>query len=419
MIFFYLLILIMPLSTNPFWTAQIGDFTLFKYLGAICVVYAMFHLSVRRRIPDYFQTWQTRLYLFFYAVVTISYFTASRKSAFEVSPFLSYTSFLILLLITGSIVDSIPRLRGSLLAAVASAAYSSLYVIREWQKYHDVYKNFRPGYTVGDSNYYAVSALLSLPLAYYLGFAKRPQVEKIFCLGCLMVTLLGLTVSASRGGFLGLIASFLFVIWRSRQRVRNLLVVILLVVPMALVSPISPLRRLMDPNHSDTEAEDNRTIVWKAGLHMIEAHPLVGVGLGNFKSAVISYEEPGEKKTFIAHNVYIEIAAEMGLPALLVFFAIIICTFQTLERVRRRTIRGGSSFLYQAAIGVQAGLIGYVVSSFFSSEEYQKLFWLMISISTCMPALVKSARQQPAEDSLDLHAPDQLEPPATPSPQLV
>jgi len=44
---------------------------------------------------------------------------------------------------------------------------------------------------------------------------------------------------------------------------------------------------------SDDEAADSRLIVWRAGMDMVKTHPLFGVGVGNFKPLIESYEQGG------------------------------------------------------------------------------------------------------------------------------
>lgn len=395
MIFFYLLISVMPLTLHPLWGRVVGDLTVFKYLGAVCLLYAVFHLGGRRTFPEYFSTWQARFFVIFYVMATVSYFSRSLRFAVEFSPFVRYTSFLLLFFITLAVVDSVKRLRSVLLVAIGSVAFASLYVIREWQKGSAVYgSGYRPGWVVGDPNYFTVSALPFLTIAFYLMLERRSRVERLFCLGCLVVTLVGVTLGASRGGFLGLVAAFLFVVWHSRQRLRNLALASVLVLPLSLASPASPVQRLLHPTHSDKEAEESRTMVWESGLRMIRAHPIMGIGLGNFKPLVKQYEEPGETQQLYAHSAYVELAAEMGLPALLVFLAILYFSYRTLERVLQRA--SGPPLLHQAALGIQAGLVGCAVALFFVSGQYEKLFWLMVFLSMCLSALGRLAK--PKED---------------------
>jgi O-antigen ligase len=387
MILFYFLVGIMPLSQHHIWGRMLGEFTVFKYIGAACILYAVLHLIVRRTIPPYFRTWQARLLVVFYLIAAASYFTKSLSTSFEFSPFLSYSSFLLLFLVTVTVVDSLRRLRWVMLVAVGSVAFASLYMVREWQKYHTVYQDFRPGWVVGDPNYFTVSALLALPIAFYMMLGSKRPWERVFCTGCLLVTLVAVTLGASRGGFLGLVVAFLFVVWHSRERLRNLVLVSALVLPLSLISTASPLGRLLHPSHGDKEAQESRTTVWLAGLHMIESHPMTGVGLGNFKPLVAEYEQGETVVDHIAHNSYIEVAAEMGLPALLVFLGILYFSYRTLGRVGAS--RSAPPFVSQAALGLQAGLLGSAIAIFFVSGQYQKLLWLTVFLSMCMPGLVQ------------------------------
>jgi len=163
-----------------------------------------------------------------------------------------------------------------------------------------------------------------------------------------------------------------------------------LVLPLSLLLPVSPLGRLLHPSQSDQGAEDSRTVVWQAGLRMMAANPIAGVGLGNFKALVRGYEQKDEKVDNIAHNAYVEIGAEMGLPALFAFLGILFFSYRTLGRVRVRAFRTKQAFVWQTALGLQAGLLGAAVAIFFVSGQYQKLLWLAIFLSMCLPEVVRS-----------------------------
>ena len=79
----------------------------------------------------------------------------------------------------------------------------------------------------------------------------------------------------------------------------------------------------------------------------------------------------------------------MGLPALFVFLGILISSYLTLGRVRARAFRAKQPFVWQTALGLQAGLLGSAVAIFFVSGQYQKLLWLAIFLSMCMPAIAR------------------------------
>ncbi len=59
-----------------------------------------------------------------------------------------------------------------------------------------------------------------------------------------------------------------------------------------------------------------RIAIWKASLESIKKHPLFGVGIGNFP-VVLNQKLELAKAGSSAHNIYLHIAAEIGIPALI------------------------------------------------------------------------------------------------------
>ena len=374
------------------WTYFIGGLTLVKYLGIACLLAALVHVVVRRTIPRYFRTAQSKSFLLLFLLATVSYFTKSLRFSFEISPWTSYISYVLLLFIAISMVDSLARLRWTALATLGSVTLASAYVIRFWQKYGDP----RPGGTTGDANYYTISALLGVPLGLYLISERRPRWTPLYCLGCLAITLMGIVLASSRGGFFGLMAGALFVVWHSQRRGRNLVLAAVLLLPALLAFPISPLRRMLHPGTAEVLSTHAHLAAWQAGVRMIATHPILGVGLGNFKSLMLGYlpKDVSMPEPSIAHNTYIEFAAELGLPGLLLFLAILYFSYRSMGRVATRFKESDPTLLGRVALGIQAALVAYAVSACFLSAQYEKIFWLIVFLSACVSTLAKNEEGQ-------------------------
>ncbi len=377
MIFFYFLVTQMPLDQDPTWGKFLVVASAIKFLGVLCLFYAILHISTRRSQPNYLATIQARLFLVFLSLSSFSYWLMGPRFSIRNSPFISYLSFGFLFFVVLSVVDTLPRLRWTLLAAVASMGWASLIVLREWMKN----PNFRPGSIAGDANYFAVDACLVLPLMFLLVWRSRVLWERVFALGCLVATIAATILGASRGGLVALIASFIWLVWHSPSRLRNSVVIIILIVPPLFYFPHSPLRRWLHPTWGDMNGEKDRPIAWRAGLRMVEHHPLMGIGLGEYKPQMDAYAEPGVGFSSIAHNTYLEVAAETGIPNFVVFMAMLLFTYTSFGRVRRRAADSGPPFLYLAATGMQAGFVGLLVGDLFLSAGYLKLFWLWVFLS--------------------------------------
>src|SRR5688572_13131332 len=169
MTFYYGLITVMPLIKHPLWAMVVGDLTMIKYLGACTLVAALVYLGARPTPLRMFDTPQALGFVCFAAWGIIAFLTMGPPYPFEMSALMSCISFLLLFFVTHVLVDSFGRLKMSLLVAVGSVAFASLYILREWQNMSGLYgAGYRPGWVTGDPNYYSVSALLCLPLAFYL-----------------------------------------------------------------------------------------------------------------------------------------------------------------------------------------------------------------------------------------------------------
>ncbi len=84
---------------------------------------------------------------------------------------------------------------------------------------------------------------------------------------------------------------------------------------------------------------------------------------------MIQYADPGVGFSSIAHNSYLEVAAETGLPNFLIFLAMLFFTYRSLNRVRRRASDSGPPLVYLAATGIQAGFFGFSLGAFFLSSS--------------------------------------------------
>jgi len=411
MLFFYWMIGIMPLDQHPFWGREIiGSLTIVKALGIICLLIAVTKMMSARSSPSFFQTPQSRWYVAFLILQCSSYFVQLGHLESGMMAYSHVFSIAALFVAAMTLIDTPVRFNHTLLVAMAAAGFASLYTIRQQQKYGDLY-GFRPGGMMGDANEYALIVGLWMPLAFMWVLSKRPMWERVLCCACLAATLFGTTYSASRGGFLGLTIAFLYLIFRSQNRIRNLIIVASLFVPLLVYSSSSVVTRFKNPSYGDQLAEEARRVTWKAGLRMMKAHPLVGVGLHNFKPLVLGYELPGERVISLAHNTYIELGAELGVIAIPIFVGMFLAAFFSLERVRKQAEFLKSAHLGSVALGLQAGIVSYLISAFFVSAWWQKMLWMHLITTLLLQQFtavrVRAKRRQlalqdmPLEDRID------------------
>jgi len=110
------------------------------------------------------------------------------------------------------------------------------------------------------------------------------------------------------------------------------------------------LARLEDP----TKKDSGRINLYKKAVRMIQTHPLVGEGIGSFYRSSVSYsqaDDPNAGTPDFAHNVFLQVAAEEGLPVAALFCSVLSCTFYS----------GILAYLKQRASGAKYSGSGLVV----------------------------------------------------------
>ncbi len=404
MIAFYLLVAIMPFVRHSLWNeTKFAGLTLNKYLGILCLVIGLANYLRRHRPVRLFKTTQSRLFLLFGLVTMASFSIAGPPVDVEVSPTSTWVSLLLLFFVASALIGSTNRLRYTLLALVGGVAYASLHTIKEWIN-GGMMAGDRPGWVTGDPNYFALSALLCLPLGLLLAQELEGRAERAFCWLALGVTLFAFTIAGSRGAFFGLIASFLMLIWHSSHRRRYLVIGTVLLAVLLVVAPTSPVSRLLNPNYADQESTDVRTALQWAGLAMFEDHAWTGIGVGNYKFLVKQYGPRDEELVNVAHNTYLEVAAELGIVGIGLFSAIFVTSLASLRRVGRdaRSLGPKGKLLSLTARGLEAGLIGGTLTIVFLSALHVRILWFVIILSMCLPRLIAQLKARPSPPAVSI-----------------
>jgi O-antigen ligase len=385
MILYYILIVMSPMPNHPVFEMSFAGLSIVKWLGLTCCGYAIVRLMQRKRMPALFKPWEFRSFVLLFALATVSFFALSRPEGLSFSPMAMYFNYLLLFVTTIAVVNNFERLRYSLLAAIAGAAIASLYVIREFQASN----NMRPGYIAGDSNYFATCTVLVIPIAVYFSMMKGPQWQRWLCIMSLLLMVVAFTLASSRGGLMGLIVAMGYMIVRSGRSRKLAIALTALVLPLLLLAPSSPLARMLHPSYGDYLGSQIRHDFWIVGLDMIRKHWVTGIGLGNFTAYSYTITQGVEGRHGMACNTFLEVAAELGIPGLIAYCAVLIGSFASAGKLRAEGNRRKDAFLHYAGQAMQAGLLGFAAAAVFVSAEYQKPFWMMVALTATVPTLLR------------------------------
>jgi O-antigen ligase len=236
--------------------------------------------------------------------------------------FWTFVQLFLALWMIWELAPSRQRLLGLLTAYVVGAYVAAIDTILLYRREAAVLRRFAAG--EADPNDLAMTLALGLPMAWYLATTHRDGLMRWVCRGYLLVGIVAIGLTGSRGGLVATMVALLIVPLTmtrlSPSRLAAAVAILSLAGALAVAYvPDTIVARLAT---TTTEVEDvrfgGRYKIWVAGLHAFAHKPVMGYGTSGFISAITP--ELG-RMSLVAHNSYLSVLVEEGLVGLLLFLA--------------------------------------------------------------------------------------------------
>jgi probable O-glycosylation ligase (exosortase A-associated) len=265
-----------------------------------------------------------------------------------------------------------------------------------------------PGGMLSDNNDFALALCMGIPLLLQLGLAEtRPLLRRVM-LGIIPLMVMTIVATHSRGAFLAMAMTAILLVWRSRNRVAGFAVLVLILGAGALAAPKSYTERLSTiGSYEQDSSAVGRLEAWKVAGHMIASRPFLGVGFAKFQQNYRSYDThamadddgtTGAPGTRVAHNSYLQIWAECGTPAFLLYLGLIALSFFDLWKVRREAeLRYHASWILSYTTMFEASMLAFVVGSFFLNRAQFDLFYHFVAIIIVFGRVAREAMADPVQ----------------------
>lgn len=268
-----------------------------------------------------------------------------------------------------------------------------------------------------DANGLGLVLSTGLPLCLVL-FQNSAKLGKITSGLILLGIGVSLARSGSRGGFLGLLAVglMLLIVIRGVSIPKRVGFVGVVAAGLFLAAPPgywSQMESLTEPTEDyNWTSPYGRKAVAERGLGYMLNHPVTGVGVGNFPRAEgllaeVSQERKAAGQGYrwtAAHNTYIQVGAELGIPGLLLYCVLLIGGALGLYRLRKRLPRGWRSaggtpgLLYDLALYLPVSYVGFAVTATFLSFAYHSIFYFLTIFAVGTYLGVRQVAQHHAAD---------------------
>jgi O-antigen ligase len=233
-----------------------------------------------------------------------------------------------------------------------------------------------------NSNDLAMHLVTMIPLAVCMGIMGRNPLKKLIYFGIAALMVAGVTVTFSRGGFIGMVAMAFVLVRRLGKKNRGMTMAatvfaVILFIGMAPGAFTSRVSTIFNSAADLTGSSSQRTEVLKHSFWVSLRYPLFGVGIGNYK-----HKSPRNLET---HNAYTQVSAELGIAAFVFYLMFLVHAVRRVRLIERETDTSRDQrTLHYLAIGLQASLIGFMFSSFFGAVAYQWYVYYLVGYAVCL-----------------------------------
>lgn len=233
-------------------------------------------------------------------------------------------------------------------------------------------------------NFFAVTACTLI--AFTIGYRQRLSSRlRVLFVAASFLSAVATFLSFSRGPIAALAGTIVLLVIVLGRRYWRVSVVVLFVtaVGIALLPGIGERFAGELGREWKGEYEGSRMFIWRNSVKVIEERPLVGVGMGNFKTHYERYLRPdieSSRKLTHAHNDVLNVSAIAGIPGALAFVAMWLAIIWFFWRGYRATRDGGDgeAAWYLAALAGSVCFFGTsLVEATWVDEEVRQLLMVV------------------------------------------
>jgi probable O-glycosylation ligase (exosortase A-associated) len=249
---------------------------------------------------------------------------------------------------------------------------------------------------IGDNNSIALAALLIVPPLYYLTRYSALRQMRVGFMVALVVSLICVVGTFSRGGFIGLLVLFAFFIINSRQKLPAIGLAVIAAAAMWFFASSDWMTRIDTiKDVSDNGSFMGRVIAWKistliaidsplfgGGFHAVQRYPVWNQYISSIDGlfSFIRTPEP-DGIPHAAHSIYFEVLGDLGFAGLILFLLVLAVALYNCHSVARTAKRHPElAWAGDLARMLQISLIVYMVSGAALSMAYFEGFWIIVAL---------------------------------------
>jgi probable O-glycosylation ligase (exosortase A-associated) len=338
------------------------------------------------------------LIVFFLVIILSSSFAYSPETSF--SGLSLFVSWMVVYFLIINIVNTERKFLIFFLSFLLYNFKMSQHGFISWAQHGFEFRNWgvtgAPGW-FQNSGEFGIELCIFLPLSIYFIHSLRSHWSRLklaFFALLPFTAIASVIATSSRGAMIGATAALLWMVLKSKAKLTAMVLIGIVLAGAYSYLPPKSYERLQASGTDNTSVA--RLTRWKAGLEIMEQFPVLGIGYHNWAKYYGNVYAPTDDASLLVHNIFIEAGSELGYSGLSVYLLMILYTFVNNRRTRQLALLTDNKFIYYTAHGLDAALIGFMVSGFFVTVLYYPYFWINMSFTV---ALNNVANRQHADST--------------------
>ncbi len=254
--------------------------------------------------------------------------------------------------------------------------------------------------TFGNPNIYAVYLLITVILSVAFMLSKVNASERVYYGFAAILNTGALVMTWTRGAWIALIISAAAALIVKSIKAPKLLLIPLVLLPMIpFVIPQSIRERLLSAVNLSDSSIQSRLSIWRSSLAMLKERLFIGVGIGEsaFRDEFAKYAEDGVTAPH-SHNLFLEIACEAGIFALLAFVLLLLIRLRhRATYARYADVSATGAVSAASAVALTALLVFGMTDHIWYSSVTCALFWVIFGMGS---ALLRISRKSYEEEAM-------------------
>lgn len=257
-----------------------------------------------------------------------------------------------------------------------------------------------PASFIADNNALALALCMTLPLMRYLQLHSSRKVVRLGLTAGMLLTGVAVLGTYSRGGLIALLVVSGALFLKSRGRVAVIFIVIVLGFTAYQFMPPEWAQRMGTlQDATQTSSGETRIQSYKFAANVALHRPLLGGGFLVDRSYAMwaQYGPEGATRRAV-HSIYFRVLGEQGFPGLGMFLALLLVSWKSCSRVRKRTRHiPEEKWAFDLASMLQVSLVAFMAAGAFLPMTYFDLAYQVIALCTILELHLRQRASQPAQ----------------------